>query len=444
MKAKIAAKIALFLTKNDNGKKILAIAMAIVFFVVFVVPAAAISLPGLIVKGFFSKVASVFTGDSNKEVKISDEDMDAMEDYDFVLSESDIYEDVKKVYLKYNESLNKKIDEHVKKIQEDNTYTIEKEVVDEETGEKKTVEEEVVPEVIRNVDLEKPKIQYVLAYITTKYLSVQTKDDEYEFDEEEMKNFLDSITTLYESTSGTDPITYTAYTVISDEYEIAANEFGKSTYPDEYLEKQEQYLVSYESFLDIDDKQVDKSYESNTGDLDVDISSLEIYANGMKIPHFLQYDNRWGNVTYGNSTIRQAGCGITSMAMILNYFDYSKAPPEVANWSMNHGYYVRDVGTSWSFFGAISNEYGITCDNIGRSIEKLVDALSSGKPVIASMSPGTFTQGGHFIVLRGITKEGKILINDPNDNTHDKNFYKREFSISLVINECKNMWTFSK
>ena len=34
-------------------------------------------------------------------------------------------------------------------------------------------------------------------------------------------------------------------------------------------------------------------------------------------------------------------------------------------------------------------------------------------PVIASMGKGHFTNGGHFIVLIGVTDSGKILVYDP-------------------------------
>ena len=59
------------------------------------------------------------------------------------------------------------------------------------------------------------------------------------------------------------------------------------------------------------------------------------------------------------------------------------------------------------------------------------------------MTPGVFTRAGHFIVLRGITPEGKILVNDPNDSA-SKNFFNKEFPISLIVNECKGAWAFSK
>lgn len=51
--------------------------------------------------------------------------------------------------------------------------------------------------------------------------------------------------------------------------------------------------------------------------------------------------------------------------------------------------------------------------NIGKSEASMVQALRDGKLVVASMGPGTFTKGGHFIVLTGITESGKIRVNDP-------------------------------
>ena len=42
-----------------------------------------------------------------------------------------------------------------------------------------------------------------------------------------------------------------------------------------------------------------------------------------------------------------------------------------------------------------------------------MEALQQGKLVIAIMSKGHFTSSGHFIVLRGVTEDGKILVADP-------------------------------
>ncbi|MDD4509899.1 MAG: C39 family peptidase, partial [Oscillospiraceae bacterium] len=62
--------------------------------------------------------------------------------------------------------------------------------------------------------------------------------------------------------------------------------------------------------------------------------------------------------------------------------------------------------------------------------QKIIDALSSGKLVVAIMSKGHFTSSGHFIVLRGV-KDGKILVADPAS-------YKRsqqEWDLSIIVDE---------
>lgn len=62
-----------------------------------------------------------------------------------------------------------------------------------------------------------------------------------------------------------------------------------------------------------------------------------------------------------------------------------------------------------------------------------MDALSSGKLVVAIMSEGHFTRGGYFIVLRGITAEGKILVADPAIHKCSN----QEWDLSLIMGEAR-------
>lgn len=62
--------------------------------------------------------------------------------------------------------------------------------------------------------------------------------------------------------------------------------------------------------------------------------------------------------------------------------------------------------------------------------------------MISSQSPGLFTSGGHFIVLRGVTSSGKVLVNDPNDSS-EKNYINREFEMmSEVHSTARAYWIF--
>lgn len=165
-------------------------------------------------------------------------------------------------------------------------------------------------------------------------------------------------------------------------------------------------------------------------------------ANGMQIPHYLQTD--YGNIPYGGSSISSSGCGPTSFAMVASYLTGTNiTPPDAVAWCGN-SYYEPGVGTRWSYFQAAAKHF-----NCGRVIQTsdaniVLSALSEGRPVISSQHAGLFTSNGHFIVLRGITANGKILVNDPNDSSN-KNYINREFDMMSEIHATANAyWIFDK
>jgi len=49
------------------------------------------------------------------------------------------------------------------------------------------------------------------------------------------------------------------------------------------------------------------------------------------------------------------------------------------------------------------------------------------------MSKGHFTSSGHFIVLRGITEDGKVLVVDP--ASYKKS--QQEWDMSIILNEAR-------
>lgn len=175
---------------------------------------------------------------------------------------------------------------------------------------------------------------------------------------------------------------------------------------------------------------------------DVFLEDMTFAPNGMSIPLYKQYDPQWSTIRFGGGTISSSGCSVTSMGMVFTYLlGETVTPATIVDWTGNR-YYVEPAGQSWGIFPACAAQWGLTCQNLGKDATAIVNALSDGKPVIASMAPGTFTKAGHFIVLRGITEDGKILVNDPNDNA-SKNFINRQFELSLILREAKNFWSFT-
>ncbi len=74
---------------------------------------------------------------------------------------------------------------------------------------------------------------------------------------------------------------------------------------------------------------------------------------------------------------------------------------------------------------------GIECRGLyGNRPQRIVDALVM-EARVAIMTKGHFTSSGHFIVLRGCTADGKILVADPSS-------YKRSeksWDLSIILNE---------
>ncbi len=145
---------------------------------------------------------------------------------------------------------------------------------------------------------------------------------------------------------------------------------------------------------------------------------------------YKQFDPRWGATRYGMSpactNVRQAGCGPTSLAIVLNYL-YSEdperaseggdmefvSPPETVRYAETHGRVcnsgtagdtmVIHVHTGWPGY------YGRRI-----TLEEATTYLRQGIPVIflcrhctgTTRSGGSSSYGGHYMVLRSVDASG--------------------------------------
>lgn len=137
---------------------------------------------------------------------------------------------------------------------------------------------------------------------------------------------------------------------------------------------------------------------------------------------------------YGRTnTIAGAGCGPTSLAICVSTLtNKTVLPPEICDWSVKTGHRCEGSGSYHSLIPDGAAHYGVPCRGIGQSKTELVKALQEGKLVIAIMSAGHFTRGGHFIVLRGITDSGKILVADCASYERSQ----QEWDLSIFLAEC--------
>ena len=82
------------------------------------------------------------------------------------------------------------------------------------------------------------------------------------------------------------------------------------------------------------------------------------------------------------------------------------------------------------YYTNAAEHYGLTVTSVNDP-DTLRQALEEGKLAIAIMGSGSFTPAGHFIVLRGITHDGYILVADPVSIDRSE----RSWDIQIIFNE---------
>lgn len=336
------------------------------------------------------------------------------------ISETAIYQSVNGITKEYFDSVKVQLEEEKKKLIEANTKV------------EKTVDVEGKEITTKRCNM---TITMRFNYIGTAYLvsylqytgNLDTKTAK--INNEAAKKFLRDIGSISVTQLG------------AKEYEIANTYLGLEEIADKYFTKEsdkerfKNSCFAYEAFFGVSEAEV-TTETIDRNDISGSVSLLEI-------PLYLQYSGSWSGIPYGTGTIAKNGCCPTCIAMVFSYLLQQEIlPNDITAWTGDR-YYVTGAGTAWSVFPAVSEHYGITQENLGKDSMAMVTALKEGKPVIASMGPGTFTKGGHFIVLTGITEAGGITVNDPNDNAI-KNHKGREFELGLILRESKNFWSFKK
>lgn len=173
------------------------------------------------------------------------------------------------------------------------------------------------------------------------------------------------------------------------------------------------------------------------------LEEIDISKDVMKgeIPHFLQWDERWGYETYGSDFLAVTGCGPTCLSMVTCGLtgDTQWNPYEVAKMAEDNGYYVDGSGSSWDLMSSGAEKLGLTVSSVIFDAEHIRATLEAGQPIICVMGPGDFTNAGHFLVLTGVDKNGDIILQDPNSVERTK----QHWDVQKLMNQMKNLWAYS-
>lgn len=146
------------------------------------------------------------------------------------------------------------------------------------------------------------------------------------------------------------------------------------------------------------------------------VNNRDILTGGIfDLVYYNQGDPVWCDLKYGRDRIGSHGCGPVAMAMVVSSLSTTDMDPySMAQHAVNNGYYARHSGSYHSIVIGTATDFGLQAESFtSRDTVALQDAILSGKLLVALMGPGHFTQSGHFIVLRGVTLSGEILVADP-------------------------------
>lgn len=149
----------------------------------------------------------------------------------------------------------------------------------------------------------------------------------------------------------------------------------------------------------------------------IEADGRQVLTGGSQdVTYFYQAGEDWADQPYGTDTIGPYGCGPTVMAMaVASLTDTDTDPAAMAAWAVEHGYWARQSGSYHSIVIGTSRSFGITAEAFSsRDVKDMRRALREGNMLVALVGPGHFTTGGHFILIRGTTLSGDVLVADPN------------------------------
>ncbi len=157
------------------------------------------------------------------------------------------------------------------------------------------------------------------------------------------------------------------------------------------------------------------------------------------VPLFYQDD--YGDMIYADGTMKSCGSSAACLAMVASYLTgHEFRPDQIADW-----------------FGAYPGlhterlEYASTQMQLPwwkpENWHIALQALKDGCIVIVVLNArSAFTDGQHFIVLTGMTEDGRILVNDPRVSNYDlwnlKDGFANGFTPGYISNGFSGAWVY--
>ena len=158
-------------------------------------------------------------------------------------------------------------------------------------------------------------------------------------------------------------------------------------------------------------------------------------GGGLEVAYFNQTDESREAQMYGSDPLATHGCGPTAMAMAVSSLTGEIVDPaDMAALCVRDGYWCRNHGSYLAMVQGVAETFGLECQALDPATveaEEIYRRLNDGELLVALMTKGHFTRGGHFILLRGTTLSGEILVADP--ASRDRSLIP--WDLSLILEE---------
>ncbi len=134
------------------------------------------------------------------------------------------------------------------------------------------------------------------------------------------------------------------------------------------------------------------------------------------IPRYYQTD--YPHDKFSTGTISTSGCSMTCLAMVATYLtNWEYTPDQLAYHFDGYG---KDIIDYFEYGNQQMQLPNVRTDDV----RDVLQALEEGKVAIAMMDQDSmFTTTQHFIVLAGMTEDGKILVHDPQEERTSHSVY---------------------
>jgi hypothetical protein len=163
-----------------------------------------------------------------------------------------------------------------------------------------------------------------------------------------------------------------------------------------------------------------------------EISIASLFANDRNFVFYNQrnFSNTTNHAFGPGRTLSSSGCGLVSFAMAANALLPQAITPTDALAVFNNIYGANGVDYSWAgnsrstWLTRMVEEYGLRRENVAASEDAINQVLRNGGIVLISgKGASPYTASGHYILIRGLTGDGRWKIADSGNTSNNTRVY---------------------